>query len=138
MYYKGNDINVILLNDANGVPGSVWHNSDDSYTIFIDAHLNAERQKEVFQHEINHIINGDFEKIEVQQIEAEAHGLTVPNTTERIPANIFRKRLSNLKREKARIKRELQEREKEIEFLIKIKGNDDFLFDAGEYQKFYG
>lgn len=73
MYYKGYNINVILLNDANGVPGSVWHNSDDSYTIFIDARLSDSKQKKVFQHEMAHIIKNDFEKDNVQDIELNAH-----------------------------------------------------------------
>ena len=73
MYYKGYNINVILLNNANGVPGSVWHNSDDSYTIFIDAGLSDSEQKKVFQHEMSHIIKNDFEKENVQDIELNAH-----------------------------------------------------------------
>lgn len=73
MYYNGYVLNVVLLDDAGGVPGSVWHNSDDSYTIFIDAKLCAEHQKKVFRHELRHICGGDFEKIDVQEIEQEAH-----------------------------------------------------------------
>ena len=138
MYYKGYDINVILLNDANGVPGSVWHNSDDSYTIFIDARLSTEKQKEVFEHETNHIINDDFEKTDVQQIETEAHGLKIPDNVERIPANKFKKHLDQLRRERSRIQSELQKKEKEIEFLIEVNGCDSFLFDSAEYHKFYG
>lgn len=73
MYYNGIFFNVVLLADAGGVPGSVWHNSDDSYTIFIDSKLTIEKQKEIFNHELNHITNGDFEKNNVQQIEFVAH-----------------------------------------------------------------
>lgn len=138
MYYEGNNINVILLNESFGVPGSVWHNADDSYTIFIDSHLSAEKQREVFQHEVKHIMNGDFEKTDVQQIEAEAHGVTIPDTAERIPADRFQKRLEQIRREKERIRRKLQEKEREIEELIKLHGNDKFLFDAAEQRKLYG
>ena len=73
MYYNGIFFNVVLLADACGVPGSVWHNKDDSYTIFIDSKLTLERQQEVFQHELNHIMNNDFDKDNVQQIESLAH-----------------------------------------------------------------
>lgn len=73
MYYNGYNINVILLDDANGVPGSVWHNTDDSYTIFIDAKLCADHQQKIFKHEMKHICGNDFEKADVQEIEAEAH-----------------------------------------------------------------
>jgi len=64
---------VILLGNAEGGLGSVWHNSDDSYTIFIDAKLNRAKQKEVFMQEMNHIKNNDFEKEDVQEIEHKAH-----------------------------------------------------------------
>ncbi len=73
MYHRGILYNVILLNDACGVPGSVWHNPDDSYTIFIDANLSEEKQKKVFLHEMKHICRNDFEKDDVQAIEYEAH-----------------------------------------------------------------
>lgn len=76
MYYniRGNDINLILLEDALGVPGSVWSNEDGSFTIFIDAKLCFERQKEIFKHEISHILHNDFSKSDVNLIELEAHG----------------------------------------------------------------
>lgn len=75
MYYNinGNDVNVILLDDACGVPGSVWSNEDGSYTIFIDSSLCYERQQEVFQHEVNHILGNDFEKADADQVEFNAH-----------------------------------------------------------------
>lgn len=73
MYYNGIVFNVVLLADACGVPGSVWLNSDDSYTIFIDSKLTIEKQREVLQHELNHIFNHDFDKSDVQEIESTAH-----------------------------------------------------------------
>lgn len=73
MYHSGILYNVILLNDACGVPGSVWHNADDSYTIFIDAKLSEEKQKKVFLHEMKHIQENDFSKDNVQEIETSAH-----------------------------------------------------------------
>lgn len=75
MYYKGNICNLVLLENANGIKGSVWLNSDDSYTIFIDASLNDEEQRKVFEHEMNHILNDDFQKNSVQRIEAYTHKL---------------------------------------------------------------
>lgn len=73
MDYGGNTINVVMLDNAMGVPGSVWHNADDSYTIFIDASLSVERQRQVFAHELRHILKGDFEKYCATEIESEAH-----------------------------------------------------------------
>ena len=73
MYYDKYNVNVVLLDDAGGVPGSVWHNADDSYTIFIDAKLCAEHQRKVFQHELGHICEGDFEKENTQIIGGNMH-----------------------------------------------------------------
>lgn len=77
MYHNGIHYNIIFLNDTGGVPGSVWHNADDSYTIFIDARLNETEQKKVFLHEMKHIEGNDFEKENVQEIEASAHRKSV-------------------------------------------------------------
>lgn len=74
-YYKGEFINIVLYDEANGIPGSVWHNEDDSYTIFIDAHMSIEHQQEVLRHELFHIFNGDFYKDNVQEIEYYAHNV---------------------------------------------------------------
>ena len=75
MYYRGIHYNVVLLDDDFGVSGSVWKNPDDSYTIFINARLCSEDQKKVFEHELSHIINNDFEKSDVDQIEMAAHNI---------------------------------------------------------------
>lgn len=56
-----------------GVKGSVHKNYDGSYTIIIDAHLNREQQIKVYEHELNHILNDDFDKQDVQLIEKSAH-----------------------------------------------------------------
>ena len=45
-----------MLDDSMGIPGCVRHNSDDSYTIFIDATLGSDKQHDVFLHEMrNHM-----------------------------------------------------------------------------------
>lgn len=43
------------------------------YTVYIDARLSREKQLRSYQHALSHIINHDFEKADVQQIETEAH-----------------------------------------------------------------
>lgn len=73
MYYKGYYINVVMLDKSYGIPGCVRHNSDDSYTIFIDASLNYEKQHEVFFHEMRHILGDDFDEEDVQKIEMRNH-----------------------------------------------------------------
>lgn len=64
---------MILIDDSFGVPGSVCHNKDDSYSIFINANLCYEKQREVFMHELRHVLCNDFEKDDVQMLESENH-----------------------------------------------------------------
>lgn len=86
LYYKGYYINVVILDESYGVPGCVRHNSDDSYTIFIDASLNYEKQHEVFLHEIRHILGDDFSESDVQMIEMKNH---MHDYCIEVPAEIF-------------------------------------------------
>lgn len=44
------------------------------YTVYIDSRLTREKQIRSYQHALGHIINHDFEKSDVQEIETEAHG----------------------------------------------------------------
>ena len=62
-----------MLDKSYGIPGCVKHNADDSYTIFIDASLNYEKQHEVFLHEMRHILGNDFDEEDVQEIEMRNH-----------------------------------------------------------------
>ena len=50
-----------MLDKSYGIPGCVKHNADDSYTIFIDASLNYEKQHEVFLHEMRNHMNDYLE-----------------------------------------------------------------------------
>lgn len=69
------NVNVVIMDNPFGVKGSVNRNSDGSFTIIIDAHLNFEQQREVYRHEMNHIKNDDFFKDDVAIIESDAHKL---------------------------------------------------------------
>ena len=62
-----------MLDESFGIPGCVRHNSDDSYTIFIDANIGYIKQREVFLHEMRHILGDDFSNEDVQNIEAKNH-----------------------------------------------------------------
>lgn len=53
-------IGVHLIDLPCTVRGYTLLNSDGSYTIIINARLNAETQLEVYKHEIAHIDNNDF------------------------------------------------------------------------------
>ncbi len=45
----------------------------DGYTVYIDSGLDDEHRFKAYQHALCHIQNNDFEKSDIQQIEAEAH-----------------------------------------------------------------
>ena len=66
-------INVVIMDNPYGIKGSVNKNRDGSYTIIINARLTIEEQREVYIHELKHILNEDFEKYNVQYIEYMAH-----------------------------------------------------------------
>ena len=44
------------------------------YTVYIDSRLSQEKQVRSYQHALGHIVNQDFEKTDVQEIERDAHG----------------------------------------------------------------
>ena len=44
------------------------------YTVYIDSRLSQEKQVRSYQHALGHIVNQDFEKTDVQEIETNAHG----------------------------------------------------------------
>lgn len=45
----------------------------DGYTVYIDPRLDREAQLRAYEHELEHIENGDFEKTTPQKIEVEVH-----------------------------------------------------------------
>ena len=70
-----NYIYVYLIDMDTCIGECVRPTPDGGYAIFINARLSVDEQRYAFEHAINHIENGDFEKEDVQQIEAEAHGI---------------------------------------------------------------
>lgn len=69
-------VNVQVL-DFKTTCGSelVTPNEDGSYTVLINARMSYEAQRKALLHALGHILNDDFTKENVQEIEAAAHGL---------------------------------------------------------------
>lgn len=67
------DINVQLLDMDTKIPEQLIKNSDDSYTIFINAKLSQESRVKSYFHALKHIKENDFGKENVQEIESETH-----------------------------------------------------------------
>ncbi len=66
------DYQIVLLDLPTNE--AVTINEDGSYTIFINARLTKEQQIKSYYHAMKHILGEDFEKLNVQEIEKEAHG----------------------------------------------------------------
>ena len=45
----------------------------DGHTVYIDSRLSYDGQMEAYKHALDHIVEMDFEKADVQEIEYEAH-----------------------------------------------------------------
>ena len=67
-------INTIYYNMPTAIRSYVVANMDDSYTIMLNSRLSREQNLRSYQHEIEHILNGDYEKkCDVDIIEINAH-----------------------------------------------------------------
>jgi len=66
-------INVVYLNMEFGIHEQVSHNHDGSYTIFLNSRDSRAMNILSYQHALKHILKMDFEKDDIQQIEAENH-----------------------------------------------------------------
>ena len=68
-------VNIGFLEHAPaGFHGMVVKNDDGSYTILLDPNDTFEQRMKTVRHELEHILNDDFAKLDVQEIEAAAHG----------------------------------------------------------------
>ena len=67
-------VNIGFLEHAPaGFHGMVVKNDDGFYTILLDPNDTYERRLQTARHELEHILNDDFSKSDIQLIEAEAH-----------------------------------------------------------------
>lgn len=67
------DINVQIMDMDTMVPEHLVKNADDTYTIFLNARLSRDSQLKSYYHALKHIIENDFQKEDVQEIESIAH-----------------------------------------------------------------
>lgn len=68
------DLNIQII-DFKCTSGAemVTPNEDGSFTILINARLSSDAQHKALLHALGHILNCDFDKEDVQRIEAAAH-----------------------------------------------------------------
>lgn len=68
------EIIQVFIVDLGPIRGITIRNSDDSYTVLINAALSSEMQMAVYDHEIEHINNHDYDQIyDVNTLEAVRH-----------------------------------------------------------------
>lgn len=65
------DIGVYFLNMDTSVNEQVILNEDGSYSIFLNARLNRERQMNAYKHALEHILKDDFGRECADEIEKE-------------------------------------------------------------------
>lgn len=92
------DVNVILLNFPNKGREIVVENEDGSYTILINSKLSHEGQLKAYEHAMHHIQESDFQKNDVQAIEAAAHGTDPLKNAPKLPAEQYLKRIKQLQK----------------------------------------
>lgn len=129
------EINVVLLNFPGPEREAVTHNEDDSYTIFINAKLSFDGRQQAYHHALNHIKANDFEKTDVQQIEAIAHNLSIPQSNDKtMSADEIERRIKRIQKRRRKIQRQMEADRERVEFLLE---NSD-AFSRAEYQYLYG
>ena len=136
-------VNVFLVDFPNSGREMVVPNEDDSYTILINAKLSYESQIKAYEHAMQHILNDDFSKNNVQEIEFIAHGESdhaeiIPEETKTITSMDrlwIERRIRRLRRER----RQLHKKMKEYDEAIQRLQNDgvDF-FAKAEHFYLYG
>ena len=67
------DVNVREVNLPTSISAYVASNPDATYTIFLNSRLTWERRMQAYQHELEHIKNGDYERRSADMIELHAH-----------------------------------------------------------------
>lgn len=70
------DVNVHVIDMDTMVEEQVVKNDDGSYSIFLNARLSTNMQREAYLHALSHICCDDFYKDCADDIEVEAHART--------------------------------------------------------------
>ncbi len=127
------DVNVILWNFPNNGREMVVPNEDGSYTILINSKLSDEGRLHAYEHAMKHITDNDFEKDDVQTIEANAHSSEHHSKAE--GTHKYADKIKEIQRRRSRIKTKMKEDEKRINFLLDHGGD---MFSRAEHYYLYG
>lgn len=128
------DVNVVVINFPNAQREMVVQNEDGSYTILINSKLSHDGQLKAYNHAMEHINDNDFEKEDVQSIEAAAHKISVPTDAEIMPAQKYLDRIKRLQKERRRLNAQIEKDKERVRFIM---DNCD-MFKRAEYHHLYG
>lgn len=130
-------VHIIDFKSA-GIDEQVILNQDGSYTILIDARASYEAQAAAYEHAMSHIRNGDFQKDDVQQIEAAAHGIEAPAPVIQMEEIKPRKKARTKENRKVWSKVNRQRREMQDYCYMMGMEFEDYLYRRWEEKKLYG
>lgn len=129
------DVNVVLFNLPAKEKEAITENEDGSYTIIINARLSYDGQIKAYQHAMRHIESNDFNKSNVQTIEAIAHDMAIPIEAQPVPSDKFLQQLKKLRADHKKIQKELQQLEEHLKIVQSMRG---FNYDLSDSQQWYG
>lgn len=131
------DVNVVVMDFPNTKTKElVMENEDGTYTIFINSRLSYDGQLEAYKHAMKHINEDDFQKTDVQNIEAEAHSIMRSYDAKPVPSVEYESEIRRLRRQRRKLQRQMKEYEKRLRFIINECGVD--LLSRGECYRLYG
>lgn len=114
------EVYVYLVDLPSGINEMVTPCADGDYTVYLSARLDNAHRQRAYEHALKHIRNNDFQKTDVQQIEAEAHGLIAPEL--QVKEDPRKKRYEAMRRKNAlarkRIQKQLVRYQKKVEYLM--------------------
>jgi len=130
------DIFVHLIDIPGTTNEVVCPNEDGSYSVFIDASLSDVGRKQAYEHALRHIKDNDFEKEDVQFIEAKAHDLPAHKIDEVSPTIIaFEKYLKKLRSTRKAREKKLKKLEERNTYLYNL--DPEAYFTKLENQRLY-
>lgn len=71
------DVNTLEYDLPVSIAGYTISNADSSYTIVLNARLTFERRMQAYQHEMRHILTGDYDrKVDADVLELHSYAQT--------------------------------------------------------------
>lgn len=129
------DVNVVVIDLPNiKTREMVIENEDTTYTIFINARLSYDGQLRAYEHAMKHIKENDFERSNVQEIEAVAHEIITDSKVQPISADKYVEEMRRIKQRRKRIRKQMKRDEERVRFL---RENCD-MFARAENYHLYG